>query len=384
MATLKPKVLQICAVDLSVEHLLKPLILRQIADGQIVHIACAKGEMFENLVKEGFEMIEVPFVRAINLKDNYVSVLSLYKLMKKENYDIVHVHTPVAALLGRIAAKLAGVKKIVYTAHGFYFNEDMKKQQYLFYYWVEKIAARFFTDWLLIQSKEDYQLAINHKFMKKNQIIHLSNGVDVHEKFNPDHFSVNDGFKYREKLAIEQDAIVFLFVGRLVTEKGIHELLESFRKLRAENEKVVLLVVGANSKSEREHINAFQEEEKIYFLGTRNDINYLIHMSDVFVLPSYREGLPRSIIEAMSMGKPIIASNIRGCREEVFQGVNGILVEPKDTVQLKNALSTMCSNGELRTEFGGKSREIAVKHFNETKILHLQIELFNNFNVRSS
>lgn len=384
MATLKPKVLQICAVDLSVEHLLKPLILNQIADGQIVHIACAKGEMFEKLIKEGLEMIEVPFVRAISFKDNYSSILSLYKLMKKEKYDIVHVHTPVAALLGRIAAKLAGVKKVVYTAHGFYFNEDMKKQQYQFYYWIEKIAARFFTDWLLIQSKEDYQLAIKNKFMKKNQIIHLSNGVDVFEKFNPNHFSLNDGFKYREKLAIEQDAIVFLFVGRLVTEKGIYELLDAFRKLRAENSKVVLLVVGANSKSEREHTITFKEEEKIHFLGERNDINYLLHMSDVFVLPSYREGLPRSIIEAMSMGKPIIATNIRGCREEVFEGVNGILVEPKDAVQLKNALSNMYSNDELRMRFGENSREIAVKHFNETEILHLQIELFNTFNVRSS
>lgn len=382
MEVVKKKILQICAIDLSVEHLLKPLIKEQLAEGHEVHIACAKEELFEDLQNDGFEMKEIAFVRKISLLGNLKSIHALYKLMTKEQYDIVHVHTPIAALLGRIAAKLAKVETIIYTAHGFYFNEDMSKASYLFYYSIEKIAARLLTDFLLIQSKEDYDLAIKKKFMKEEKILHLSNGVDVFNKFNPEFFSLEDRLNYREKLNIKEDAIVYLFVGRLVSEKGILELLEAFNKMKKNYGKAVLVVVGDTSGSEREQLFNYKEMKDIHFLGSRKDVNALLYMSDLFVLPSHREGLPRSIIEAMAMQKPIIATDIRGCREEVFEDVNGKLVTPKNTQHLFEAMVTLYESSDMRNHYGENSRNIAIAHFNEAKVLAKQLSLMNELPIK--
>ena len=136
------KILQICAVDSSVDALLKPLIVTLMEKGYIVHNACTNSGKFEKLREQGLYMIDVPIERKISPISNMRSILKLYALMKKEKYDIVHVHTPVAAILGRVAAKLVGIKHIVYTAHGFYFHEGMSKIQYQIFYELGKVFCQ--------------------------------------------------------------------------------------------------------------------------------------------------------------------------------------------------------------------------------------------------
>lgn len=381
------KILQICAIDSSVDVLLRPLIIRSMEEGYEVHSACSNTGRFSKLEQDGFSMINIPISRSISPVSNLKSIYRLYKLMRKENYDIVHVHTPIAALLGRIAAKLAGARNIVYTAHGFYFHENMSKSQYKLFYNIEKYAARFLTDWLLLQSKEDYELSLDNKFLRKDRIIHLSNGVDITNKFNINIFSPNHLNELKQDLGIAEEDFVFTFIGRLVKEKGIFELLEAFTELNKHKKNIKLILIGGLNKSERDQssiqkLDSYLKNENILQLGYRKDIPELLAISNTFILPSYREGLPRSIIEAMAMKKPVIATNIRGCREEVFDNINGYLVEKKSSESLYKAMEKIISNPERLNEFGQNSRQLAEEMFDEEKVLAKQLELFNILPMR--
>src|SRR5699024_47438 len=208
------------------------------------HIACTDTGLFSKLENEVPNLHDIKVDRSISPLSNLKSVIALYKLIKKEKFDIVHVHTLIAALLGRVAAKLAGVKHIVYTAHGFYFHEDMSPRQYKFYYLIEKYAARFITDWLLLQSKEDYELSIEDKFLKPSRIMHLSNGVDLRNIFNPALINYDEINTLKNDLDIKEGDIVFSFIGRLVEEKGVIELLTAFNNLTKRHSNIKLLLIG--------------------------------------------------------------------------------------------------------------------------------------------
>ncbi|MGG3449093.1 glycosyltransferase family 4 protein [Domibacillus aminovorans] len=375
------KILQICAIDLSVDALLKPLILRSMYEGYEVHNACTDTGRFERLRQEGLTMIDIKIDREISPLKNIKSIIHLYKLMKKEKYDIVHVHTPIAALLGRIAAKLAGVENIIYTAHGFYFHDEMSAKQYTLFYNIEKYAAHFMTDWLLLQSKEDYELALKDRFVSEERTIHLSNGVNITNKFNMKLYSSKRLADLRQMLQIEENDFVFAFIGRLVKEKGVFELLEAFSKLAEEQKNVKLLMIGGLLESERDQdsyqkLESYLENDQILPLGFRKDIPDLLAISDTFILPSYREGLPRSIIEAMAMKKPIIATNIRGCREEVFDNINGYLIEKEKVEPLYEAMRKLSIEPQLATKMGIESRRLAEELFDEEKVLEKQQQLF--------
>lgn len=375
------KILQICAIDFSVDKLLKPLIFKLMEQGYIVHNACTNTGRFPELKNQGLHMIEVPIARMISPVSNLKSILYLYSLMKKEKYDIVHVHTPVAAILGRIAAKLAGVKHVIYTAHGFYFHDGMTRTQYMFFYWLEKVFARCFTDWLLLQSKEDYDLCVRDRFKGKSRIVHISNGVDITNKFNPVLVSRGTRDKLKIELGINEGDIVFTFIGRFVREKGVFELLSAFRILKESRPNVKLLLIGDVLSSERDQdlfqcLQEMMSDPSVISVGLRKDIPQLLAVSDVFVLPSHREGLPRSIIEAMAMGKAVIASNIRGCREEVFPEKNGFLVETDNVDSLYDKMVLMVDDHEHRKLFGERSRAIAAELFDEEKVTAKQLNLF--------
>lgn len=376
----KPKILQVCAIDFTVDRLLKPLIKESMKKGYEVHNACTDTGLFTELEKEGLHMIDISIDRKISPFSNLKTIRAFAALMRKEKYDIVHVHTPVAALLARVAAKMAGQKNVIYTAHGFYFHDEMSPVTYKIFYSIEKYAAKWMTDWLLLQSIEDYDLAVQDNFITTDRTIHLSNGVDIWNQFNVDRY--NDLEDMRPKLGLICEDVVFTFIGRLVREKGIFELLQAFNILHKEHPEAKLMLIGGLLDSERDQ-ESYQELQEllkspgVYHLGFRNDIPELLIASDVFVLPSHREGLPRSIIEAMGMKLPIIASNIRGCREEVFPNKNGFLFEKENINELYHSMKKLVTDSSLRNEFSLKSREIVEESFDEQKVLAKQIKLFN-------
>ena len=171
------KVLQLTAVDFTVKKLLLPLIDEMKSQGYEVHVACFKDEIGESLEEKGYVIHHVPFKRNLNVFSHLISLVILINLFKKEKYSIVHTHTPVASLIGRFAAKVVRTPLTVYTAHGFYFHEHMGKTAYAIFYSIEKVWARWFSDYLFLQSLEDYQLAVKKKFKRINNLVHINNGV---------------------------------------------------------------------------------------------------------------------------------------------------------------------------------------------------------------
>ncbi len=374
------RIVQICAIDNTMKWLLGELNKGTVNAGIETIGICSKGDNKAQIEKDGVILVNIPIERKITLS-NVKSTIQLYKTIKKYKPDIVHVHTPIAAVLGRIAAKAAKVPYIIYTAHGFYFHENMKPSTYKFFYLIEKYMAKFFTDYIFTQSEEDAQLVVKGKFLPENRVVWISNGVDVQGKFNPNNINQHDiDYLYNEFNLNKQDFIVS-FVGRTVTEKGIYDLLDAFEKI--DRNDVKLLVIGGQSEGDRdinniEKIKKYQSNPNIIFTGRRADINYLLFISDIFCLPSYREGMPRSIIEAMSMENALVATNIRGSREEVVDGETGYLVPIKSPMAIKKKIECLLNDKVLLESMKKAGRKRAVEKYDEKKVILKQIEIFNS------
>ena len=376
-----PKILEICAIDATVEKLLLPLINRLGKEGYVVEVACSRGKEAKTLEKKGHSFRFTNIDRKINPISNIKSIIELYRIIKKGKYDIVHVHTPVASVLGRIAAKLAGTSIIIYTAHGFYFHDNMPKITYRIFVIIEKLMAKLFTDYIFTQSQEDYESAIKLGTIDKKKLLCIGNGVDI-DKFNYKNVDIDIG-KFKKSLRLPADIRVLCFIGRLIKEKGVLDLLSAFKNLIEDYSNLCLIIVGDTCLHERDlktkdKIDCFLRDNKlknhILLTGRRNDIPELLKISDIFILPSYREGVPRSIIEAMAMGKPVITTNIRGCREEVVDGETGFLVNINAPEEIYKAVKKMLHNSDLIKRFGIKRAE---KLFNEEKVLEKELKVID-------
>ena len=371
----KIKILQLCAVDTTVWCLLTPLIDELIKNGYNVHVACSPEKYTEKLKKQGYKIKSIKIKRNFSPISNLKSLWQIYKFIKKEKFDIVHVHTPIAAFIGRIAAKLAHTPIIIYTAHGFYFHENMSFLQKKLYIGLEKFCGRYFTDMLFTQSYEDKITAINEKIISKDKVVWISNGVNI-EKFNipPDkNLKYSLGFKDTDK--------IIGFTGRLTKEKGIEELIIAIKKVIKTIPQAKLLVIGDTLTSDKEGFNKnlIQEnnlENKIFFTGFYEDVFRLLSIINIFVLPSYREGMPKSILEAMAAGKPVIATNIRGCREEVVDGVTGLLVPVKNPEALAQAIIKILSNPEMAKKMGEAGKKRAREKFDEKMVLEKELKIY--------
>ena len=370
------KVLQLAAIDVTMKFLLLPLIDCLIEEDYEVHVACSPGQHLRELEDRGYSVHPIPIARRISPFSNLTSLWRLYRLIRHERFDIVHVHTPVAAVLGRVAAKLARVPVIVYTAHGFYFHELMAPWKRRLIIWVEKVLGRCCTDMLFTQSSEDRETAIRKGIANERKIIWIGNGVDTAV------FVVESDPAVRAELGLSPDDRVVGFVGRLVREKGVEELFEAMGQVIKEIPEAKLLVVGDTLASDRDRrtTERLQEliqrnnlEAAIKLTGFREDIPELLAIMDLFVLPSHREGMPRSILEAMAAGKPVVATNIRGCREEVVHGETGYLVPVRDPDKLAEVVIGILSDRMLAKRMGKAGRQRAVAFFDEAQVLEKQL-----------
>jgi glycosyltransferase involved in cell wall biosynthesis len=371
------KVLQVAAADVTVRVLLLPLVKRLQNEGYEVSMACSDGSHARSLASEGYRIHTVQIDRRIAPWSNLRSLVNLYRLMRRERFDIVHVHTPIAAVLGRIAAKLARVPAIVYTAHGFYFHDRMSQYKRKPLIWLERILGQA-TDRLFTQSKEDAHTAVWEKICDRRKVVWIGNGVDVAN------FQIATG-NTKSDLGLAEDDLVVGFMGRMVREKGILDLLDAVGSASKALPNLRLLLVGDTLDSDRDQetkklmqqtMDRNDLAERVVFTGFIEDIGKVFSAIDVFALPSYREGMPRTIIEAMASGKPVLATNIRGCREEVVHGVTGFLVPPKDPPTLADAIVKVLSDPGLATSMGQEGRKRALALFDENEVLRRQVEAY--------
>lgn len=368
------KVAQLCAVDFTLYHFLLPL-MRAIRDaGHEVVGICGEGPLLDKVRAEGFRVEPVRIDRSFNLFRHFGSYRALVKLFRRERFDIVHVHTPVAALVGRAAARRARVPTIVYTAHGFYFHERMPWWKRRLFVTLEWLAGRV-TDVLFTQAEEDAAFARRAKLVRGATIEAIGNGVD-RDRFRPDAGGTVRQ-RMRADLGTPPDRVVVVMIGRLVAEKGYPELIEAMRSVDAE-----LWVVGERLASDHaaeidRAVTAAQEDpiltSRVKFLGYRPDVPDVLRAADIFTLPSHREGMPRSVIEAMMAGLPVVGTDIRGTREEVVPEETGLLVPVNDASALAAALNRLVADADLRRRWGAAGRERALALYDEKAVIARQL-----------
>lgn len=382
------KILHICAIGGTASILLLPQINYLLSQGFEVGIACSWDEDAQRLQDRGYTVHGIQIDRKISPILNFKSISGLTKIIRENNYDLVHVHTPIAAVLGRIAAKLAGVKAIVYTAHGFPFHDLSSPSQYFFYSNIEKYAATI-TDLILSQNHEDITTAKKIGLCQPEKIAYLGNGVDI-ERFKPSRLNPESQSQLRQSLGIPDASLVIGTIGRLTRKKGSGYLIEAAGELISEFPNLHVVVIGSQLTTDPEpfqielnhRIKTLGLEQNVTLTGERQDIPELLGLLDIFTLPTFsHEGLPRSIVEAMAMSLPIVATDVRGCREAVVNEKNGFIVPSQNSTRLAEALRMLLSNSKLRQDYGEASRERVEAEYNEEFVFERLIQYYEELAV---
>ena len=373
------KVLQVCAVEFTFNKFLLPLCTSLHDAGYEVHISFSKPSKLSP-PRSPFFFHHIPIRRTSSPISILKSVLAYRKLLLLHEFDVVHVHTPVASLACRLATIGLPVK-VLYTAHGFYFHDRMNPLSYYIHFSLERILS-LFTDILFTQSREDAVTAVKASFLDSSSIHCIGNGVDPKIYKLP---TKNDSFEARRALSIPSHFIVIGIVARVVREKGYLELLSAFRSLVDEGHPVHLLICGSYLSSDHaaSAISSIESLQKQYpssisFVGSRDDTVSIYHAMDIFCLPSWREGMPRTIIEAMFCGLPIVTSDIRGCREEVIHGYNGYVAGYRSVDDLTHRLRKLVVDSSLRQRMGSNSHQRAVSNYSEHIALSKQLTVYKS------
>ena len=366
-----PRVAHVTTVDLSLRYLLLNQLERIRDEGYEVVGISADGPDVAEVEAHGIPHFAVPMTRRFTPLADLRALWALARLMRRERFDVVHTHTPKAGLLGQLAARLSGVPVVVNTLHGFYFHEGTKPLPRRFYIWMERIAARC-SDSILSQNKEDIRTAIDERIANPGLLKWLGNGIDI-ERFDRGRLPEASLNALRDEIGLEPEAPVVGFVGRLVEDKGILDLLEAAKVVSEAIPEVQLLIVGPYDEEKPDALRPDVAErygvaERCHFLGMRHDMPELYALMDVLVLPSYREGFPRAPMEASAMGVPSVVTDIRGCREAVDPGVNGLLFAAGDSDALSRALIELLRNAERRATMAAAGRAMAEEHFDEQKV----------------
>jgi len=375
-------VLQVAGLDHFFKYFLKKLVEGMGAEGWEVVCACGDSGYAPVLRAEGMDLRAIPYSRTLNPLSHVPTITALARLMRRERFDVVHTHNPLMSLLVRSAAVLARPPLVVYTAHGFYFHEYMPAWKRLVGLNLERMASPF-TDLLLTQNAEDAETAVKLRLFSEDQTFVIGNGINI-DLFSPGRVPPVQRQLLRAEFGIPEHHRVVGMVARFTRDKGLMEFLEAAAAIRACTRDVSFLVVGGAVSGDRHPIQLrrmktlagfFGVGDRVVFTGVRDDIPPILSLMDVFVLPSYREGMPRTVLEAMAMELPVVVTDIRGCREEVTEGVEGYFVPIKDAATLADRVLSLLFNAEAAREMGRCGRERVLRQFNEEEVVRLQIEI---------
>jgi glycosyltransferase involved in cell wall biosynthesis len=365
------KVLHVSTVDLGISFLM-PQLRALAADGFEVHAACADGPLVESFEREGIKVHRVEVTRELTPLADLKLLWRLYRIIRRERYAVVHAHTPKMEIVGQLAAWLARAPVILYTNHGLIFLGRTGAPEGLMFKWVAR-AAGLFSDKIISQSAEDVSTVVREKIYARRKVGFLGNGICISqlraERFTPEQVRAK-----RRELGIPEGDKVVGMVGRYVWEKGYREFFEAARIILKGDERVSFVTVGVPLESERDPVDfsVLRElgiEEKFFVLKSRSDMPELYSLMDVVALPSYREGFPRSLMEAAAMSKPLVASDVSGCRQAVVEGENGYLVPVKDSEALASKIKLLLDDASLASRLGARGREIAEERFDVEKVV---------------
>jgi glycosyltransferase involved in cell wall biosynthesis len=331
---------------------------------------CAPGQYVIEVEQAGIRVVTVPMTRRITPLRDLLSLFRLVAVLRREQPDIVHSHTPKANLLGQLAAKVAGVPCRVSTVHGLYFTSTTPLPKRLLFQTSETLSAAFAQIVFLI-NREDVNTAIGLKICRSDQVKLLPGGLGIDlQRFDVGQVDQSLVQKKRSELGLTNDTFVVGYVGRLVREKGVLDLFAAVAQVLPQIPQLRLLVVGSYDDAKPDAVRPEAAQQygiwnHCIFTGMRKDTEYLYSLMDVFVLPSYREGMPLSIMEAQAMGCPVVTTDARGCRESIVPGQTGLLVPSGDPSALAAALLSLYRDPALRQSFARTGRQLAQERFDQ-------------------
>lgn len=353
------KVAHICTSRLMYKLLQDKLILLS-KKGYMVDIVSAKDGKETNIFNEnGINQKYVEMNRDISIFKDIKSIVEMIRFLKKENYDIVHTHNAKAGIIGRIAAKIAGVPVIIHTSHGLPFFEGQNKIKYNIFKYLELFCLKI-SDYFGSQNEED--LNIMRRYSKESKLFYEGNGVDVNKMDLIDNsISQNDLYKLKEELNIPENNVIMLMGARFESIKNHDLLIDALELLKKDGINNFTCMLAGQGELECQIKQKVKEkglDKNIIFLGYRKDIYKFIKLSDIVVLTSYKEGIPRIIMESMYFEKPIVATDVLGTRELVINNHTGFMSDVEDTNKLYNNIKTLIKDKEKRQYFGmnGKKR----------------------------
>lgn len=314
--------------------------------------------------------VDISFSRNPLSMQNINAFKTLKKLFKTEKFELVHVHTPVASLLTRRAFKSSRHGKIIYTAHGFHFFEGAPKQNWLIYYTAEKLAAKW-TDHLITINEEDYKNA--NKLLPAEKVSYVHGvGVEITSKI----LSEDEKENLKKQLGLSNESVVISCIAELNANKNHQFILRNWQLLKRDCPQLELLIIGiGESENELKDYVSKEKLSGIHFLGFRRDVPNLLQISNIVTLLSHREGLPKSIMEAMVASVPCVVTNTRGLRDLIKNNRNGFVVNHEDDNALIAAFTKLGQSEALRDEMGKCAKQL-VEPFLLDKVLQEYISIY--------
>lgn len=370
-------------LDLNLYLFRTPIMQALINAGHNIYAVCPKGEYNEKLQLLGCTVINYEIQRqGLNPFKEKEAINNIYKVIKPLELDLIHTFTAKPNIYGTFAAKKANIPIILNLVEGlgsFYVEKSFKNllvkslMEYLY-----KKAFKLSTACVFVNS-DDPKYMIEKSIIVKDKVeIIKSVGIDT-EEFNPENVSNNTLNSLKQSLHVE-DKVVILMVARAIWHKGIKEYYEVAKSLKKKYVNIEFLLVGDTDEG---NISCADKEYlmsgSVKWLGHRDDIKELTALCDIYVLPSYREGVPRTLLEAASMAKVIVTTDTVGCREVVDDGVNGYLVPVKDIDMLENKLSLLIEDESLRDTMGTNGRIKAQKEFDIKNVLKQYLLLYQSY-----
>jgi glycosyltransferase involved in cell wall biosynthesis len=359
--------------------IVRSLTQRLIQEGCQVWVLCLSEEVSRRFEEIGANVKTCRcWRREINPLDS-LAFYDLFKLCRKERFDIVHTHTSKGGFLGRIAARTAGVPIVIHTIHGFSFNEFTPWMKTSFYVCLEKIANHFCNTMISV-TEQHRMMAIEKGIAKPNKIVKIHNGIELKgfEDGKPIHTMRND-------LGLNEKSILIGTVGRLTPEKGQGYLVNAMPIVIDKYPQVHFVFIGDGPYEGglKDLASALGVRDRCSFLGFRRDVPDLLKCMDIFVQPSPREGLSITLLEAMAAKKPVIATDITGNQEVVDHNINGILCQPMSETALAEALVSLVKNRNKRIQLGNQARKKVEQHFSEKMMLEQTVQLYHEQIKRS-
>jgi glycosyltransferase involved in cell wall biosynthesis len=373
MEIMKNKLVRITTVPLSLDLLLSGQ-LNYMKSFYEVTAVSSDGDYLKKIgSKENVKTFTIEMSRKITPMHDLVAVVKLFIFLKKERPLIVHSHTPKAGVLSMIASKCAGVPIRLHTVGGLPLMETKGFKRNILES-VEKLTYSCAT-MVYPNSKGLYDFIVANKFTHQGKLKIISNGST--NGINTNHFAPEQVSKSLQeilkiKLEIQKEDFVFVYVGRLVGDKGINEVVQAFKKIIKKNLSVKLLLVGMYEKDldpldelTHEEINS---NKNILFAGFQKDIRPYLAISNALVFPSYREGFPNVVLQAGAMGLPSIVSDINGCNEIIIDGKNGIIIPVKNSQAIEKAVLRMIYEKDFFISLKSNARHMITSRFDQNLI----------------